>query len=446
MHQTNETLRKVLHVALGAAALLLKVLNWRIAAAACLAAAVGNWLLLHRIVGKRVARHERGWDAGIVLYPLAVFVLIVVFNRHLEIAAIAWVILAVGDGMATLVGRAWPLKALPWHPEKSDLGLFAFIFFAIPAAWATAWYFDAVDGVAIICAVIVAAIVESLPLRIDDNLTVPFSAAAVLALLTIQPGFLFESRPPIAGVWLIVNTILALLGYVFRTVDLSGFITGWLLGNVVILGGGPPLYIALLAFFVAGTAATKLGYRAKARAGLAQEKGGRRGAGHAIANAGVAALCAVACWRGLGLVPLFMGIASLATAAADTVGSEVGQLLGKSAFLPLTFRRVERGTEGAISLEGTLAGVAAAAFVAVAGTAMAAHHLRRGFIGSIAIEKTHAVLVVTLCGVLGSYLESVLGSVTRDVPNHAMNFINTAIGAFLFWIAWHFVPMFGYVF
>ena len=58
-----------------------------------------------------------------------------------------------------------------------------------------------------------------------------------------------------------------------------------------------------------------------------------------------AALCAVACWRGLGLVPLFMGISALATAAADTTGSEIGKLLGKRAFLPLTFKRVERGTD-----------------------------------------------------------------------------------------------------
>ena len=174
-----------------------------------------------------------------------------------------------------------------------------------------------------------------------------------------------------------------------RGVDLSGAIAGWILGCVIIIGGGPPLYVALLAFFIIGTLATKLGYARKARAGLAQEKGGRRGAAHAFANVGVAAICAVACWRGLGFVPLFMGIAALATAAADTTASEIGQLFGKRAFLPLSFRRVERGTEGAISIEGTLAGIVAGCIVAIAGTAMAAHHFRAGFIGSVAIYKSH---------------------------------------------------------
>jgi uncharacterized protein (TIGR00297 family) len=458
VHETNETLRKLLHIAFGALALTLKVLNWRIAALIALAAAVGNWLLLHRLVGKRVARHERGWDVGIVLYPIAVLGLIVVFNRHLEIAAIAWVILAVGDGMANLVGRssgglqpavpgsASRSGALPWNREKSWMGLLAFIAFGFPAAWGTAYSFGAVNLLAIGVAVLAAALVESLPLRVNDNLSVPLVAAGTLAAFMITPPFDWASRPPITGVWLIVNTLLALLGLALRTVDFSGALAGWILGSVIIIGGGPALYVALLAFFVVGTLATRLGYRAKAHAGLAQEKGGRRGAGHAIANVGVAALCAIACWRGLGLVPLFMGIASLATAAADTVASEIGQLFGRRTFLPLTFRRVERGTEGAISLEGTLAGLAAALVVAVAGTAVAVHQLRRGFIASIEIDRTHAVMVVTLCGVLGSYLESVIGSVTRGIPNHVMNFMNTALGALLFWIAWHFVPMFGTVF
>src|SRR5437763_16380097 len=137
--------------------------------------------------------------------------------------------------------------------------------------------------------------------------------------------------PPIPWPWLALNTVVASLGYLLRTIDLSGRIIGWLLGSIVVIGGGPPLYVALLAFFAVGTACTKLGYARKSAAGLAQEKGGRRGAGHAIANVGVAALCAVACWRGLGLVPLFIGISSLAAAAADATGRDLGELTGNRA-------------------------------------------------------------------------------------------------------------------
>lgn len=447
---TNETLRQCIHIAVGFGAVALRYLPWRYAALIAAGAVVANWLLLHRLVGRSVARHERGYDTGIVLYPAAVCALIVAFNWHIEMAAVAWVILAFGDGFATLVGRVLPLAPLPWNRVKSWGGTFAFLLFGGAGAFGIAMLFDGKPSVeAIIAAVVVAAFAESLPLGLNDNVTVPLVAGGVLAVVGIAP-FAAATQPPIAWPWLAVHTVLAVAGWLLRSVDVSGAVGGWVLGAIIVVGGGPALYVALLTFFVIGTAATKLGYARKAEQGLAQERGGRRGAAHAFANCGVAAICAVACWRGLGLVPLFMGIASLATAAADTAGSEIGQLIGRHTFLPLSFRRVARGTEGAISMEGTFAGIVAAFAVGAAATAMAAHHLRPGFTGTVVIDKFHTIGVVTLCGFLGSYLESILGSINRragsPVPNGVMNFLNTAIGAVLFWVAWNFVPMFGFEF
>ncbi|HEX9502157.1 MAG TPA: hypothetical protein VGA10_10930, partial [Thermoanaerobaculia bacterium] len=118
-HTTNETLRKSIHIATGFLAITLRWLPWRIAAAIAALAAIGNWLLLHRLVGKSVARHARGYDTGIILYPLAVCALILTFNWHIELAAVGWVILAFGDGFATVIGRAVPIAPLPWNRIKS---------------------------------------------------------------------------------------------------------------------------------------------------------------------------------------------------------------------------------------------------------------------------------------------------------------------------------------
>lgn len=445
-HHTNEALRKSIHIGIGFLAVTLKWIPWRLAAAIAALFVVINWLVLHRLVGKRIARTERGYDAGIILYPLAVCALIVIFNWHIALAAVAWVILAFGDGSATVIGRALPIARLPWNREKSWGGSLAFILIGGTAAIAIARFFGAPTAAVVSATVLIAAFVESLPLGLNDNFSVPVAAAIALAVLGVQPFVGEVAHPPIAWPWIVVNTVLALLGFALRTVDVSGLVTGWLLGTIVILGGGPPLYVALLAFFIVGTACTRLGYARKAREGLAQEKGGRRGAGHAFANVGVAAICSIACWRGLGLVPLFMGVASLATAAADTAGSEIGQWISKHAFLPLTFRRVDRGTQGAMSIAGTLAGAVAALIVAAAGTTMAAHYFRPGFMGMVTIDRTHTIAAVTVCGILGSFLESVTGTYVKSVPNNVLNFLNTAAGALLFWIAWHFVPMFGFEF
>src|SRR5712691_10813019 len=273
-HRTNETLRKSIHIAVGFLAIALKYVPWRIAAAIAALAAIGNWLLLHRLVGKSVARDPRGYDAGLVLYPLAVCALILTFNWHIELAAVGWVILAFGDGFATLIGRAVPIAPLPWNRIKSWGGFMAFVIGAGMAGIGIAMFFGAPSLAMVAAAVIVAAIVESMPLGIDDNIAVPAAAAATLAVLSIQPMVGEIIHPPIPWPWMVLNTILAILGYALRTVDLSGCITGWLLGTIVIIGGGPPMYVALLAFFIVGTACTRLGYARKARAGLAQEKGG----------------------------------------------------------------------------------------------------------------------------------------------------------------------------
>lgn len=441
MHQSNETLRKSLHIAFGFFAFALKWLPWWAAAGVAAFAVLGNRALLHRVVGRSVARHERGYDAGIVLYPFCVLLLILVFRHQLHLAAIAWAFLAFGDGVATLAGKAMRIGPLPWNRDKSWGGLLAFFLAASAAGIAVGFWMDYRRPLVIALAALIAAVVESLPLGVDDNVTVPFASAVALVVLGITPLAPYAAWPDTVP-WLIVNGILAIAGYFAKSVNLSGAIGGWLLGAILILGGGWPLYVALLAFFIIGTATTRLGYQRKARKGLAQEGGGRRGFSHAFSNVGVAAICAIAVSRlarsefgamEMQLLPLFMGIASLATAAADTTASEIGQLLGRNAFLPLTLKRVPVGTEGAISFEGTLAGFVGGAIVALAGVAAVDRLWFR------ATFSWQIVLTIALCAFLGSYLESIAGSWNRKrgsvVPNGVLNFFNTAIGAILFYYA-----------
>lgn len=440
-HSTNESLRKSLHIAFGLFAFTLKSMPWWAAACVCVAAIAGNRIVLHRLVGRAVARDPRGFDAGIVLYPISVLLLVLLFRHQLHFAAIGWVMLAFGDGVATLAGRAMPHPRLPWNRSKSWAGLTAFVVAGAAAGIAVAYWMTYREPLIVLVVAVVAGVVESLPLGLDDNITVPFASAVTLIVAGIQPQHPFAVWPHTPE-WLIANAVLALVGYFARSVSFSGALGGWLLGTIIILGAGWPMYVALLVFFVIGSAATKLGYARKAGAGLAQESGGRRGFSHAFSNVGVAAICAIAVSRmarsplaatEMELVPMFMGIASLATAAADTTASEIGQLAGRRAFLPLTLRAVPVGTEGAISLEGTLAGVIAAAMVATASVAAVDQ-----MFGPLIPFAWTTVAAITLCAFLGSYIESIAGSWNRKqkapVPNGVLNFLNTAAGAALFWL------------
>jgi uncharacterized protein (TIGR00297 family) len=416
-HTTHEPLRKALHIGFGLCAFALRFLTWQIAAGVAVVALLGNWLILHRLVGKRVARHERGFDSGIVLYPFAVLVLIVAFRHRLEIAGAVWAILAFGDGFATLAGRLIRGPRLPWNPDKSFSGLVAFLAFGFVGA-EVVWMAIAGNAPLTIIAVVVVicAIVESLPLNVDDNFVVPLAGGVAFALLLMM-----RMTPLIHQDvnWLIGNTALAILGYVAKSVDLSGMLVGWLLGSTLIVFGGWQLYVVLLAFFVIGTVMTKVGYRRKAALGLAQEKGGRRGASHAFSNVGVAAILTVVFGATTERIFWYAAAAALATAAADTTASELGQLLGRRTFLPLTFRPVPVGTEGAISIEGTLAGLLAAIIVSF-----------------VATRDVRIAAILIVAAFLGSYIESLAGNWNRkrekSVPNGALNFFNTAVGAAVF--------------
>lgn len=436
----GELARKIVHMGVGLIAFAVVFLGPLLSAGAAVTALLMNLFVLPRIGGKALWRAEesaRGRSIGIVLYPLTVLLLILAFWSRLEVAAAIWGILAFGDGMASVVGMAYGRRALAWNPRKTWAGTIAFAVFGTLGAATLLWWTvvhplgaggRSIDlGFVILVAAITAifaAFLESLPQGLDDNIGVPLVSGLVLFGLLESEGLVLDwtALMPQVAIGVGINLIFAVLAHRARSVDGSGAIAGFLVGSAIYAAIGWRGYLLLLAFFVFGTLATKLGYRRKAKSGLAQEKGGRRSARHALANAGVATFAAIFAFttphRELYLLA-FAG--AFATALADTLGSEIGQLWGRRTFLVTSLKPVSRGTEGAISLEGTLAGVIGAVVIA-----------SLGFVAGF--YPLWGIGVVTLAAVLGSLLESVVGATLERralLDNEAVNFLNTLIGALL---------------
>jgi uncharacterized protein (TIGR00297 family) len=428
----SENARQWVHVGSGAFALLLRVLTWWQAAAMAGAALVFNLLILPRIGGRRLYRpvdDARGFPLGILIYPIAVLALILVFSPRLDIAAAAWGILAFGDGAATLIGTRVGGRRLPWNAEKTIAGTIGFVVCATAGGIALAWW-TRPDGsrwftiLAPLAAAIAAALVESIPVRLDDNISVPVTAGCVLWIASLMTADACRaSRPAIAAAlpWAAgLNVVVAWAGYRARTVSRSGAIGGVAVGAVIYLGGGPGAWALLLLTFILASVTSRLGLQRKTRLGIAEEHGGRRGAANAIANCGVAAAAAVAAvttpFPGAALLAL---VAALTAGGSDTVASEIGKSWGRATFLITTFRRVKPGTPGAVSLEGTAAGLLAA----VAMAAVAA---------SLGLIRGGVIPVIVMAATLGAVVESVLGA-TLEGPgilnNDMLNFINTAVAA-----------------
>jgi len=188
----------------------------------------------------------------------------------------------------------------------------------------------------------------------------------------------------------------------------------------------PVLAVSLLAYF-----ATRMGRAQKECLGTAEERHGRA-ASQVAANLGVAALVLTqnfqswlidSHWfsRGtLAPVPIFaVGLAGLAEAAADTVSSEIGQVLGGRPRMITTLRTADPGVDGAISIAGTLAGIAAGVIVALAGT--------------LALRGDASLFWISTAGaIFGLLFDSLLGATLERrgwLNNDAVNFLSTASAA-----------------
>ena len=439
----SERARQWVHIGSGAFALLLRFLTWWQAAALATLALALNAFVLPRVGGRRLYRpidHARGFPIGILLYPLAVLALILLFPRRLDIVAAAWAILAFGDGSATLVGQSASFATfapnrdrLPWNAEKTFAGSVAFFVCAAAGGVALAlWTRPAVTPepsiafaiAAPIAAAFVAALVETIPIRLDDNISVPAAAAVVLWLASLaSEDAWMASRAAVLGTlpWaLAVNAVVAWLGYRARTVTLSGMLGGAIVGIVIFACGGAFAWLFLFITFLVASIASRLGLKRKMLLGIAEERGGRRGAGNAFANCGVAVVAATAAvitpYRAEAMLAL---TAALCAGGSDTVASEIGKAWGRAAFLVTTGRRVKAGTAGAMSLEGTAAGIVAA--LGLASTAVA--------FGLVPASTIPAIVVGATAGAL---VESALGA-TLEGPgilnNDVLNFINTAVSA-----------------
>lgn len=201
--------------------------------------------------------------------------------------------------------------------------------------------------------------------------------------------------------------------------------------DMIIRSGLAPLALLFVLTFIA----TKAGRAVKARAGLAEKRHGRNAA-QVIANLSIAALAV----SGLGLdlvmggevccgagyykawvwpAMMIMCLAAMVEATADTVSSEIGQAFGGRPVMLTSMRRVDPGADGAVTLLGSLAGVAGGAFVAAIG------------MWAFRLSASQAAIAL-FAGICGLFFDSFLGATVERrgwIGNDLVNFSSTMFAA-----------------
>ena len=224
---------------------------------------------------------------------------------------------------------------------------------------------------------------------------------------------------------LLIHGVLIALAQRLPLLTRAGWVHAGALGTILLGSLGWQGWLAVVLYLVLGSAVTKLGFRDKQRRGLAEGRGGSRGPENVWGSAATGA--ALALLIGAGAEPrsvLLVGFAaSFAAKLADTFGSEIGKRWGRTTVLITSFRRVPPGTEGAISLEGTLASALGSLLMSVL---MLALQL---------LPSWPVTGLVMLIGLLASLAESLFGALVQDrfdwMSNELVNALQTSLAAVL---------------
>ena len=177
-----------------------------------------------------------------------------------------------------------------------------------------------------------------------------------------------------------------------RLLTARGTAAAVVVGALALIATGWPGLILLFAFFLPSSLVSRV---SRSPEGSLDPKGEQRDALQVFANGLAPALgAALAAWFGQDELAWMMLVGGLSGAAADTWGTAVGSWSRQSPRQLLTGRLVPRGTNGGVTLLGTLGAGAGALIV--------------GLVAQVG-PPTRPVLAAIIIGMAGMFLDAALG-------------------------------------
>lgn len=238
---------------------------------------------------------------------------------------------------------------------------------------------------------------------------------------------MFLSTSPYMLFTLLAMLVIMAISVKKRKLTFKAAITAAIIGLLVLQTAQLKGILMLMTFFVLSVLATahKKEVKAKLHPDNLADKG--RNSKQVLANGGVAGLAAM-----LAIVDprhhalyIMMMAASLASALADTLSSELGMVYGRRFYNILTLKKEANGLDGVVSVEGFFMGAAGSCIIAF---------IYPGF--------NKAGLIVFLAGVIGNVADSILGAALERkhfIGNNTVNFLNTLFAALIAGLIFYFI-------
>lgn len=258
----------------------------------------------------------------------------------------------------------------------------------------------------------------------ERDFTVPFGTAMVM--------WLFSFNYPLPDMYhiLLICVFALVLGigaYWAKAADSDAVLSETIVCLLVILFGGLSWFMLLLAFYLLGGGFTRYGYAHKEKLGIAQSHGGVRGYKNVYSNSLVPLAMAVCFGIYRSEIFVFAFIASVATAAGDTLASEIGETSRSKPRMITTLKETEPGVDGGVTPLGEAASLAGALVIGLLA-------LATGMTGAFGIA------VGVIGGFLGTNFDSLLGATLQRrgiLSNNGVNLVATGFGALVGAFLWY---------
>nr|XP_022310601.1 transmembrane protein 19-like [Crassostrea virginica] len=247
-------------------------------------------------------------------------------------------------------------------------------------------------------------------------------------LVMILYSYVYNDVVPVSPMrWMIsilAPVTIASWGLKRRSLDKSGAIAGLVVGFILTMSN-LCFFSSLLTFFILGSKVTKFKAEQKKKMEHDYKEGGQRNWVQVFCNGGMAAVFALQYMFHVGCREVVVDfshhyasswlavsvLGSLASSCGDTFSSELGAVFSKNnqPRLITTFNKVPRGTNGGVTLFGSVFSLLGGGLVGLAYYLTQIFLLRESFLGK-GPPQWPLLIVGVLMGFLGSTIDSLLGA------------------------------------
>ncbi len=410
---TKSISRKLLHITSGFIVVLTPILidTFYLVLMIGIIFSIVNYYLIQKKVLKQI-NDEHTENLGIFYYPFSYVITVILFwDVNKFIISLSYLIFSIGDALAALSGTMSKTKHFTkiTSEPKTFNGSIVFIlvsFLLVIIVKLTIWHkFGFIEYeimpfifIALIYSIL-GGITEALSTKGTDNLSLPIVLSTASMIFFVKGVDLNQ---------FLIASILAVsissISYQLKYLDLGGSLLTFLLALFIFGLGEWKWTIPILTFFILSSFLSKINDKVTNRKlNEIIEKGSKRDYKQVLANGGVPLLICIF----NALIPFendwyLIYILAVSISTADTWSTEIGTLFAKNVYMIATFKKVEAGISGGISLIGTLGGFAGSLIILVSSL----------FFIELTISQSFMILFFSL---LGNFTDSLIGATLQSL-------------------------------